>query len=268
MNVSLEKVNPEQVSVIDNQNLVALGTLQATNPTALVNGASEMAKELAKVIQMQGLYINIKGKSFVTVEGWTTLATMLGCVAREIETTEENGVYVATVELVRLSDGLQIGKASAECGEESPWSKRAKYARRSMAQTRATSKACRLAFSWVMKLSGYEVTPAEEMTPLQQQAPQQRPQKLITDYEIGQLTEKCESWGIELKRVGKWIQTAWNISNFNGLTFPQFYELSGRIEKWSGQIYEQEAKVTGLHEQIENAENAVWNSEYSNIRAA
>ena len=33
----------------------------------------------------------------------------------------------------------------------------------SMAQTRAVSKAFRLALSWVMTLAGYEPTPAEEM---------------------------------------------------------------------------------------------------------
>jgi hypothetical protein len=32
-----------------------------------------------------------------------------------------------------------------------------------MAVTRATGKAYRLAFSWIMNLAGYEVTPAEEM---------------------------------------------------------------------------------------------------------
>jgi hypothetical protein len=35
-----------------------------------------------------------------------------------------------------------------------------------MAQTRATGKACRLAFSWIMSLAGYEPTPAEEMMPI------------------------------------------------------------------------------------------------------
>ncbi|MBK8185727.1 MAG: hypothetical protein IPK63_23660 [Candidatus Competibacteraceae bacterium] len=37
-----------------------------------------------------------------------------------------------------------------------------------MAQTRATGKACRLAFSWIMSLAGYEPTPAEEMPDKQQ----------------------------------------------------------------------------------------------------
>ena len=51
-----------------------------------------------------------------------------------------------------------------ECGtDEKTWASRARYARRSMALTRATAKASRLAFSWVMVLAGYEPTPSEEI---------------------------------------------------------------------------------------------------------
>jgi len=142
---------------------VSLGTLQATNPKALVEGAAAIAGVLAEVIRSQKLSVAIQGKQYVRVEGWTTLAVMLGVVAREVETHEEFGVYTAIVELVRMSDGAVISRASAECGEESPWCDRPRFARRSMAQTRSVGKACRLAFSWIMALSGYETCPAEEM---------------------------------------------------------------------------------------------------------
>ena len=33
----------------------------------------------------------------------------------------------------------------------------------SMAQTRALGKAYRMALGWIMKMAGYEATPAEEM---------------------------------------------------------------------------------------------------------
>ena len=56
---------------------VALGTLQASSPAALVSGAAELASQLAIVINKQNLATVIKGKQFVNVEGWTTLATML-----------------------------------------------------------------------------------------------------------------------------------------------------------------------------------------------
>lgn len=143
--------------------MVALGTLQATTPGALVEQASAMATALAKVIKTQKLYNTIQGKDHVRVEGWCTLATMLGVLPREVSVTEEWGVYTATIELVRMSDGAVLSRASAECGDEAPWCDRPRYARRSMAITRGTGKVCRLAFSWIMALAGYAVCPAEEM---------------------------------------------------------------------------------------------------------
>lgn len=151
--------------------MVALGTLQAATPAALVEQASAMATALARVIDGQKLFTVIQGKRHVRVEGWTTLGTMLGVLPREVSVTEEWGVYTATVELVRMSDGAVISRASAECGDADEvdrqgvpiWANRPRFARRSMALTRATGKACRLAFSWIMALAGYEACPSEEM---------------------------------------------------------------------------------------------------------
>ena len=57
-----------------------------------------------------------------------------------------------------------LSKAEAICSNDEP--SKASYAPfsiYSMAQTRATGKAYRLALGWIMKLAGYESTPAEEM---------------------------------------------------------------------------------------------------------
>jgi hypothetical protein len=143
---------------------VELGVLRADRPKQLVEVATEAANALASVIESRKLYSNIQGKKFVKCEGWTTLAAMLGVTPHEISVTEVEGAFTATVELRRLTDGQPVSRASAECGpDETTWKSRPRYARRSMALTRATAKACRLAFSWIMALSGYEVTPAEEI---------------------------------------------------------------------------------------------------------
>lgn len=152
----------------EQRELIAMGTVRAASPADLVKSAQTAAKTLADVIRHGKLSVSIQGKEFVKCEGWTTLATMMGVVPREVEVSEidaENGTrYVARVALVRMSDGIVISEASAECGTDEPrWAQRPRYARRSMAVTRATSKACRLAFSWVMTLAGYEPTPAEEI---------------------------------------------------------------------------------------------------------
>lgn len=146
---------------------VELGVVSASSPAQLVARATEAANALAGVIEDKKLFAMISGRKFVKCEGWTTLAAMMGVLPREATMTlRDTGAYEATVELVRISDGAVLTRASAECGPDEPtWKNRAAYARRSMAATRATSKACRLAFSWVMALAGYEVTPLDEMPP-------------------------------------------------------------------------------------------------------
>ncbi len=232
--------------------VVSLGTLQAISPASLVSGAAEMAHELATVIDKQKLFTVIQGKRFVGVEGWTTLAVMLGCVAREVSTTEQDGIYVAVVELVRMNDGACISRASAECGEEKPWNSRAKYARRSMAQTRATGKACRLAFSWIMSLAGYEVTPAEEMTPIiEAEQVQERPApvpepKRITASQHKLLEAQIRDYALNRDRVKAWLKTAWKVEHFTELTPAQFETLLTKLESWASQEYAKAEAASAL----------------------
>ena len=150
---------------------IELGTLRGTKPHELLQAAAAMATPLAKLIDDKKLYVEVNKRKYVYCEGWTTLAAMCGVTPHEVLTVEEDGVYVSTMELRRITDGQPVGRASAECGAPDEvdrngkplWASRARYARRSMAQTRATSKVCRLVFSWIMVLAGYAATPAEEM---------------------------------------------------------------------------------------------------------
>ena len=132
----------------------------------MVRAATTMANELASIIKQQGLAVRISGREYVRFEGWTTLATMNGYLPWEVSNErQDDGSYVATVELRRMSDGKALVRAVHECGgeDEKMWHDRPRYARRSMAVTRATGKACRMAFSWIMVLAGYHPTPFEEM---------------------------------------------------------------------------------------------------------
>jgi hypothetical protein len=151
--------------VVKDKDIIKLGTMTVTTPTLLIEQATVVAKELSKIVSDQKLFSNIKGKNFVRVEGWATMGAMLGILPRERSVVEhENGDFEATVDLIRSSDGAIIGSGSAIVGsDESTWASRPRYARRSMAITRASGKAFRLGFSWIMTLAGYEPTPAEEM---------------------------------------------------------------------------------------------------------
>jgi len=164
---------------VDRPMSVELGTLRATSPADLVASAAAIARPLADVIERQRLFVVLNGRKFVKVEGWTTCAALLGCTPHEESIAWEDGVYTAVVVLRRLTDGQVVARASAECGAPDEldrqgrpiWAHRPAYARRSMAITRATGKACRLAFSWIVTMGGYEATPAEEMNALGPEGP-------------------------------------------------------------------------------------------------
>lgn len=119
---------------------------------------------------------NIQGKKYVAVEGWQAIAIAHGCAAgaRDVERVE--GGVRAIGEVRRMSDGVIISTAEGFVGEDEPtWyggvsrgktlPKRADYAIRAMAQTRAISRACRSAFAHVvvMMKANLATTPAEEV---------------------------------------------------------------------------------------------------------
>lgn len=156
--------------------------------------ASEISKELAKIIKERKLSTDIAGKKHVHVEGWTTMGALLPkMVIPKITKTEEISKGRFKAECVLLAGEQIVGGADGEaCVNEGkyeldykgdivlddtgkPKQKLNMYNKpaqgrfpdpsqaRSMAQTRAVGKAFRLSFSWIMVMAGYEPTPAEEM---------------------------------------------------------------------------------------------------------
>lgn len=142
--------------------------------------AASLCKEIVVATAM-----TIQKRKYVRVEGWQAIATAHGCVASSRDVEEiENGVK-AVGEVHRMSDGQLIAQAEGFVGkDETTWyggtveyedqqgqrrtrklQKRADYAIRAMAQTRAISRACRSAFAYVVVMmnAGLQTTPAEEM---------------------------------------------------------------------------------------------------------
>ena len=156
-------MNEESTDIVAVPNQVQLGTIQM-RPEEVIERASQIATQLAKIIKDRQLSTRIRDKDHVRVEGWTTLGAVLGVIPRERNTIRTEQGFESYVELIRTSDGVVVGGASAICSWAEPrWSKADDYAVRSMAITRATGKAYRLGFSWIMVLAGYSPTPAEEM---------------------------------------------------------------------------------------------------------
>ena len=151
--------------------------MNALVPTtnAEVYRASTDAAELCKGIVVASA-MAIQGRKYVKVEGWQAIAIAHGCTgsARDVERVE--GGVRAVGEVRRMSDGAVIAEAEGFVGEDEPtWfggkmgnktlPKRADYAIRAMAQTRAISRACRSAFAHVVVMmnAGLSTTPAEEV---------------------------------------------------------------------------------------------------------
>lgn len=150
--------------------------------------AHERASAVGKVIKDQHLYNTIEGHDYVRVEGWTTLARSYE-LAPDIEWTRPNeeGGHTARARLVNMRTGEACSHAEAECGtpgDGKQWIGAASYAQKSMAQTRAVSKVCRMALSWVIVLAGYEPTPAEEMDGVKPAARE----GVAADYSLGYCT--------------------------------------------------------------------------------
>ena len=131
---------------------------------------ARMATVLKSHIIDNGLFTDIKGNNYVNVEGWQFAGGLLGLVAivRKVEDISDPAKaiikYKAEVELVNMKDGKVVGYGFAICtNREAGKTNFDEYAVASMAQTRAVGKAYRLLIGWVMKLAGYEGTPAEEM---------------------------------------------------------------------------------------------------------
>ena len=130
-----------------------------------VKEAGEKAQVLAEVVESCNLYATISGRKYLTVEAWQTIGVGYGITAR-IEWTREldGGGWEARAVAV---DASNVERSAAECEagrpDDNPWDSRPAYQQRSMAQTRAISKALRSCLSWVVVLAGYAPTPAEEM---------------------------------------------------------------------------------------------------------
>ena len=169
-----EVVEPSTDIVKDSEQPTALtqNIFGTTNPADFVKKSQEYAKALVDVVENQKLYADIQGKKYVTFEGWQFLGSMLPtAITPQTEYTvelrdEDTGEVLGYKARVLALDvnGNQRGASESVCMySERNWNGKDANHLMSMAQTRASSKALRMALSSIVKLAGYEPTPKEEM---------------------------------------------------------------------------------------------------------
>lgn len=146
----------------------------------------KFAIKLKDLIVKNNLYVNVKGKNYVTVDGWQIAGAYLGIypnIENIKDLSSENTIkYRASVTLRDTSDRV-VGTGFAICtNKESGKTSFDEYAVASMAQTRAIGKAFRSRLGWLVKLAGYESTPADEIT-------------IASNNREDKVAEKIEKWG-------------------------------------------------------------------------
>jgi hypothetical protein len=162
----------------------------ARPPEQVLAQAKHVAQVLTGVIAQTNAEVTIAGRKHLKIEGWLTLGSFYGITPRTIETryVEVGGAhgYEATAQAVHVATGTVLSQQDGMCLNDEPnWHTRPKYEwktkngqrvrekigdepvthqqRRSMAATRAQSKAMSIPLRWIAVLAGYQATPAEEM---------------------------------------------------------------------------------------------------------
>lgn len=152
-------------------------TSELTTKTESVNlmnpsDIMEFATTLKQLIVENKLYTQIKGKNYVNVEGWQIAGAFMGIypIVEKVEDLSDGTKYRYRSEVtLRDKDNNIVGTGMAICTNREPGKTNFdEYAVASMAQTRAVGKAFRMKIGWLLKVAGYETTPAEEMDAIQE----------------------------------------------------------------------------------------------------
>lgn len=154
-----------ELAVIEERPGVGLSLMEG-EPEMAVAYAKRAAAALQSVIVEGSGFVKIQGKKHITIEGWQVLAAATNH-SIEVEWSrpmeEPKGAWEARA-VVRDVSGQTVaaGEAMASPDERAPWTRNA-YSIRSMAQTRAMSRAAASRLRYIPTLAGFSGTPAEEM---------------------------------------------------------------------------------------------------------
>jgi hypothetical protein len=157
-------LEPESAELVSYE--PAPATLYGTrDPKTVRDKMVELADVLMDVVHSKQLAVRIRNREHLTVEAWTTLGAFVGVHAAIVWTKpNESGDGILARAEARTLEGALVGAAESECSRvESRWQNAEPYAIRSMASTRAISRALQAPLRHIAVLAGYEGTTAEEM---------------------------------------------------------------------------------------------------------
>lgn len=149
-----------------------------TKPAEVV----KMAAVVKNHIIQHGLFTEIMGNKYVWVDGWTFAGFLLG-LRPQVESVENLSTgteykYKATTKIYRGDQVVSVGMALCS-NKENKKKTFDEYAVMSMSQTRSIGRAYRNLIGFVIRLAGYDATPADEMMKMGQ-TPQNAPTNPIS----------------------------------------------------------------------------------------
>lgn len=160
-----------EIAVVEPEQRAGLSLIEGPDPATAVAYARQVSGVIASVLEEKSGYVTIQGKRHITIEGWQTLAAMTGHTvevewSRPIAGVEPvNGRHAWEARAVAHDQNGRVvasGEAMASPSESAPWT-RNDFSIRSMAQTRAMSRALSSRMRYIVTLAGFAGTPAEEM---------------------------------------------------------------------------------------------------------
>lgn len=162
----LVEIQPEPSETMALQVAPPTSLFRTDDPVEVLKKAKAIADALAPVIREAGLVASIQGKDYLKVEAWQTLGQQVGVTPVVVSTrrlTDPEEGWEARCE-ARTLDGRTIGAADSMClRTEERWKDSEDFEIRSMAQTRAMSRALASVLRFIPTLAGMAGTPAEEM---------------------------------------------------------------------------------------------------------
>lgn len=159
------EVVSETTDVVPVQAAPPATLFRTDDPAEALVRAKATATALADCIRGTKMVVSVQGKDYLTVEAWQTLGSQVGVTPVIVSTrklTDPDG-WEARCE-ARTFDGRTLGAADSMClRDESRWKDADEFEVRSMAQTRAMSRALSSVLRFIPTLAGMGGTPAEEM---------------------------------------------------------------------------------------------------------
>lgn len=159
-----------EIVVVEEAPGAELAPHEVIPPKEVMKYAQAAAREIVGVARSGKLLANVGGREYPMTECMTLIGNMTGHTVK-VEwcrpVPDEWGIgkgWEARAVVINR-EGREVAGAESMClRSERAWSKRDEFAVRSMAQTRASGKALRLALGYIVTLAGWEALPAEEIT--------------------------------------------------------------------------------------------------------